>query len=109
VLFVTAYRMVERHAIKAVVRSTHTDAAVFALTAAATSRSTLSAVETALLSPSSPRRHLASTGDQEDDASAGVRRDGEERICAVVSTCWSTASTGRCSSAEPDSLTDQRF
>jgi sulfate permease, SulP family len=36
VLLVTAYRMVERHAIKAVVRSTHTDAAVFALTAAAT-------------------------------------------------------------------------
>jgi len=36
VLLVTAYRMVERHAIKAVVRSTHTDALVFALTAAAT-------------------------------------------------------------------------
>jgi SulP family sulfate permease len=36
VLLVTAYRMVERHAIRAVVRSTHTDAAVFGLTAAAT-------------------------------------------------------------------------
>jgi SulP family sulfate permease len=36
VLLVTAYRMVERHAVKAVVRSTHTDAAVFAVTAAAT-------------------------------------------------------------------------
>ena len=36
VLLVTAYRMVERHAVKAVLRSTHTDAAVFALTAAAT-------------------------------------------------------------------------
>lgn len=36
VLLVTAYRMVERHAVKAVVRSTHTDGAVFALTAAAT-------------------------------------------------------------------------
>jgi SulP family sulfate permease len=36
VLLVTAYRMVERHAIRAVVRSTRTDAAVFLLTAVAT-------------------------------------------------------------------------
>jgi SulP family sulfate permease len=36
VLLVTAYRMVERHAIRAVVRSTHADAAVFVLTAVAT-------------------------------------------------------------------------
>ena len=36
VLLVTAYRMVERHAAKAVLRSTHTDAAVFVMTAAAT-------------------------------------------------------------------------
>jgi sulfate permease, SulP family len=36
VLLVTAYRMVERHAMRAVVRSTHTDAGVFLLTALAT-------------------------------------------------------------------------
>ncbi|MGZ4637479.1 MAG: SulP family inorganic anion transporter [Actinomycetes bacterium] len=36
VLLVTAYRMVERHAVRAVLRSTRTDAAVFALTATAT-------------------------------------------------------------------------
>jgi len=74
VLFVTAYRMVERHAIKAVVRSTHTDAAVFALTAAATvvfdlvvavEIGIVVAVITALV-------HLASTARLvEDDASVG--------------------------------------
>ena len=36
VLFVTAWRMVERHTVRAVLRASHSDAAIFALTAAAT-------------------------------------------------------------------------
>jgi sulfate permease, SulP family len=81
VLLVTAYRMVERHAIKAVVRSTHTDAAVFALTAAATVVFNLVvaveigivvAVVTALV-------HLASTARLvEDDSSVAEIASEEE-------------------------------